>query len=316
MASEDDLFKWAHTSPTHANQDVTALRQHSDQVLAAPHDFFYSPDRPEITFKNGSLHYLSAIPSPTESNNTVYAHFFEARKSERAVVIVGHWNSPKETYNRLAKIYASHGISALRISMPYHDERRPPEMPIAHGLLSSDLGMTIQSFKQAVIDIRTGVDWLSDRGYKRIGIVGSSIGSAVALLSACHEPKITAWVGYLPSADVASAVWHGSATPHIRKAIESQMSLEDLKSIWACIAPESYLSLLSRANFSMHVGWAKYDTICPPEYTRKLISDSQTLNLNIESYAYRCGHNTLGTFPFLHWAGLRGIRFMKRSLSQ
>ena len=45
---------------------------------------------------------------------------------------------------------------------------------------------------QAVLDARRCVEWLVREGYDRIGIMGTSLGSCLSMLTMAHEPAIAA----------------------------------------------------------------------------------------------------------------------------
>ena len=44
------------------------------------------------------------------------------------------------------------GVSALRLSLPYHDVRMPPELTRADYIVSANVGRTAQVNRQAVLD--------------------------------------------------------------------------------------------------------------------------------------------------------------------
>jgi len=48
-------------------------------------------------------------------------------------------------------------MTALRLTLPYHEERRPPEIERAEHLVSFEHRRTIQSMRQAVVDTRAAV---------------------------------------------------------------------------------------------------------------------------------------------------------------
>ena len=314
MAREDDLYKWATVDPWKAHPNLEKLVVWSKEQTQNP-QLFFEAHAPQDLKRNGTqIHFSSPIQTATPENNQVYGDLFESKKSKSAVIILGHWNANKPTYNRLARIYSMSGISALRISLPYHDERRPKTMPIASGLMSSDLNLTVESLRQAVIEARMGIKWLKQQGYTRIGLVGASLGSAIALLTACHEPEVEAMVGYLTASSIADIVWKGSATQHLKKAFEKDFDVKTLRDVWSCVNPGSYLNHLARPNFSMHVGWARFDTICPTVQTKRMLVQLKKLNVPVESYSYACGHNTLALSPFIQASGLRGIDFMRKKL--
>lgn len=314
LALEDELHKQATVTPWKATPHLEDLILWSHEKTQNPSLFFDVQLPKDIQKKGTCVEFQSPIKTATEENNRVYGDFFESKKSKAAVLILGHWNANKTTYNRLARIYSVMGISALRLSLPYHDERRPDTMPIANHLMSSDLNLTIESMHQAVVEARIAVKWLKQEGYQRVGVVGASLGSAIALLTSCHEPEIEAMVGYLTAASIADIVWQGSATQHLKQAFEKDFDVKTLRKAWSCINPGSYLSYLARPQFSMHVGWARYDTICPTLQTKRMLVQLKKLKVPVESYSYSCGHNTLAISPFIQASGLRGIDFMRKRL--
>ncbi|MDH4468149.1 MAG: alpha/beta hydrolase family protein [Bacteriovoracaceae bacterium] len=314
LASEDDIHKYAVVSKMSSDQDLESLIKWSQEMSADPAKFFTFEGAVNVAKSGTQIKFDSPIKSLHSENNVVMGDFYPSKKSKAAVIILGHWNAPKESYIRLAKIYSRFGINALRLSLPYHDERRPKSMPIASGLLSSNLTLTIQSFQQSVLEARMAVSWLKSQGINHVGIVGASIGSAISLLIAANEPSIKAYVGYLAADDIAEILWNGSATQHIKLSLEEEINLNILKKVWACINPGSYLEQLARPDFSMHVSYAKFDTACPAKVTQKMLVKLRRLNVPVSYYGYPCGHCTLATFPFIQIAGMSGINFMKKKL--
>jgi len=83
----------------------------------------------------------------------------------------------------LAKLLNRFGISALRMTMAYHAERKPAELERAEYHVSSNIGRTIHASRQSVIDARACLDWLEQQGYSRVGILGTSLGSCIAFIT-------------------------------------------------------------------------------------------------------------------------------------
>lgn len=314
LATSDDLYKFSKIEKWQASPDLNSLQNWSLQQTNKS-NFFYQAPEIKIQLKNGVLKFESPVKSPYPENNTAYAQYFKSSKpTKSAVIILGHWNSEKKTYNQLANFYRLGGISAVRLSLPYHDERRPVDMPIAKPMLSADLNQTIESMQQATIETKILVNWLQKKGYKKIGIVGASLGSSVALLAAAHDERIKATVLYLSAADTPELIWRSTATAHLRESFDSSFSLEDLRKAWSCISPSNYLHQLARKDFSAHVAWGRYDSVCPVDLTQRMLTELRNLNVPISDVNYPCGHNTLGIAPFIHMAGLRGLAFMQSRL--
>jgi len=79
------------------------------------------------------LRFTSAVTTPYAENNRMNARWFAAKdkdgkRSKRAVVVVPQWNSDAESHNALCRIFNWLGISAIRMSMPYHDVRMLAEL--------------------------------------------------------------------------------------------------------------------------------------------------------------------------------------------
>src|SRR5262245_21501539 len=181
--------------------------------VMADTDAFYTPaPTSDYTLSGDTLTFPSALATPHPENNTVYCRWFPARLKPRvpdarpnglerealaerrraAVLVLPQWNSDAEGHVGLCRLLASTGMSALRLSLPYHDRRMPPELQRADYIVSSNIARTLQVCRQAVLDARRAVHWLAGQGFTRIGILGSSLGSCLALLTTAHEPLIRA----------------------------------------------------------------------------------------------------------------------------
>ena len=72
------------------------------------------------------LRFTSPVHTPFPENNLVNARWFPAR-GRRAVVLLPHWNSDALAYTGLCRVLNLLGIAVLRLTMPYHDIRKPAE---------------------------------------------------------------------------------------------------------------------------------------------------------------------------------------------
>lgn len=179
------------------------------------------------------LRFSSPVKSPYEENNLANARWFpapEKKKTKRAVVVMPHWNSDAISHNALCRAFNWFGISALRLSMPYHDIRRPKEITRADYAVSANVGRTIDAARQAVIDVRCCLDWLAQQGYSEFGILGTSLGSCYAFLASAHDERLRVNVFNHASTYFADVVWIGQSTRHIRAGVESAIDL-DRKSV-------------------------------------------------------------------------------------
>src|SRR5208337_1989129 len=69
------------------------------------------------------LTFTSPSESPWPENNTVHGQFFPARKSGAAVLVLPNWNAKWHGQVALCHWLQRMGISAMKMSLPYHDRR-------------------------------------------------------------------------------------------------------------------------------------------------------------------------------------------------
>ena len=206
------------------------------------------------------------------------------------------------------------GISALRISLPYHDHRMPAELHRADYAVSSNVGRTIDATRQAVVDVRSCVDWLQSQGYNRIGLVGTSLGSCYAFLASAHDPRFRVNVFNHCSSYFADVVWTGLSTQHIRQSLESEIDLDRLREVWHAISPVHYMDQYARWPKKSKFIYATYDTTFLPELSRDVIGRIQSRGIDNQVAVLPCGHYTLGESPYKFIDGYHICSFLKRWL--
>ncbi len=156
----------------------------SKSTVANSENFFFSPEIPEFKLNDAILTWTSGVTTTSEENNTAYATFFPYEANKRsAVLVLPHWNAKPGTYFDLCKLFNKFGISAMRLTLPYHEERKPPETNRADYLVAPNVGRTLQSLRQSVVDTRAAISWLKQQGYEKMGVVGTSIGSCVSFFA-------------------------------------------------------------------------------------------------------------------------------------
>jgi len=295
------------------------LRRYADQALAASDRFFATGPAEWYQLADGRLTFPSALESPFPENNLVTARWFPAADSRngqprRAVVVLPQWNAEAEGHVNLCRLLARFGVSALRLSLPYHDGRRPAGLERADYMVSANVGLTLQASRQAVLDARRAVRWLEQQGYTRLGIVGTSIGSSVGFITLAHEPALAAGVFLHVSTYFADVVRTGLSTAHVWAGLEGQVSAEELRHFWAPISPYPFVSRLKGAGKKILLVSGRYDLSFPPELTRRAWAALEEQGIAYERLLLPCGHYTLGKFPFNYWAGARLIPFLRRAL--
>jgi pimeloyl-ACP methyl ester carboxylesterase len=212
----------------------------------------------------------------------------------------------------LCKLLAWNGMSALRLSLPYHDLRMPAELRRADYIVSANIGRTLQVCRQAVLDARRAIAWLAGQGYDRIGILGTSLGSCLALLTTAHEPLIKVEALNHISPHFADVVWRGLSTRHVREGLNGHIELDVLRALWQPISPRHYLERL-RDRQTLLV-YARYDLTFPVDLSEDLVRAFSDLDIPHEVAVLRCGHYSTGKAPFKFVDGWILMKFLKRAL--
>ena len=84
----------------------------------------------------------------------VHAQFFPARKNGPAVLVLPNWNAKWHGQVALCHWLQRIGISALKMSLPYHDRRMAKGHERADQLVGPNIGLTLAANRQAVKDAR------------------------------------------------------------------------------------------------------------------------------------------------------------------
>ena len=132
-----------------------ALDRWVDGVMADTDRFYASPATSNYELKGDRLTFPSVIDTPFDENNIVHARYFPAEESKRgrpgrAVVILPQWNADADGHIGLGRLAARFGISALRLSLPYHDARMPAELRRADYIVSANVGRTVHACRDGL----------------------------------------------------------------------------------------------------------------------------------------------------------------------
>jgi hypothetical protein len=289
----------------------------SGRVMANTDEFFAAPPTTEYRRHGETLLFPSADETPYPENNLVHVRVFPARpggrsQGKRAVVVLPQWNSDAEGHVGLCRLLARFGVTALRLSLPYHDARRPSELERADYIVSANVGRTVMANRQAVLDARRAVDWLAGEGYERIGIIGTSLGSCLSMLTMAHEPRLRAGAFNHISPYFADVVWRGLSTQHVRAGLEGHITLDTLRDCWMPISPWPFIERV-RGRAVLLV-YARYDLTFPVDLSRDFIGEFKRRGVPHQVAVLPCGHYTTGRTPFKYLDGYYLTKFFLEKL--
>lgn len=298
-------------------EPLVRIQAFAADAMADSDRFYALPPTGDFERRGDVLRFPSAIVTPYTENNIVRAGVFEGRLKpgdhrRRAVVVLPQWNADETGHVGLCRLFARFGLTALRLSLPYHDERRPAELQRADYIVSPNVGRTLQANRQAVLDARRCVEWLAHEGYDRIGIIGTSLGSCLAMLTMAHEPRIAAGAFNHISPYFADVVWRGLSTRHVREGFEGRIRLDDLRECWMPISPWPFISRVRGRRLLLV--YARYDLTFPVDLSRRFVDEFARCEVPHALGVLPCGHYTTGKAPFSYLDGYYLTKFFVRNL--
>lgn len=309
IVAESDKF-FAYDTPTDFHLEERPVQVFSTRAAPEP------KLEKKVKGQRGQfLRFTSPVQTPYPENDLANARWFPA-KGKRAVVVLPHWNANGIQYNALCEILQRVGIASLRLSLPYHDIRKPAEIQRSDYAVSSNVGRTIDAARQGIVDLRCCLDWLEQQGYSTLGTIGTSLGSCYSFLCAAHEPRIQVAAFNHASTFFADVVWTGQSTRHIKDGLEEAITLDRLRELWMSVSPAAYFDKYARYPRRSQIIFARYDLTFLPEFSREIVDEFRRRRLPLESVELPCGHYTCGEPPFVYMDGWHLVKFVRGALAE
>ena len=261
------------------------------------------------------LRFTSPERSPYAENDVVNARWYPApehkdpKRPKQAIIVLPQWNSDGFSHNALCTLFNRMGVSALRMSMPYHDIRRPAELQRSDYSVSANIGRTLAACRQAVVDLRCCLDWLEEQGYEHFGVLGTSLGSCYAFLASAHDARIRVNAFNHASTAFGDVVWAGQSTRHIRQGLEDAgLTQQRLQQLWGAVSPVNYYEkfvALANADAAKKIllVYADYDLTFPREYSLQVVDAFRSSGVKFTPRVLPCGHYTTGETPYKYIDG-------------
>jgi dienelactone hydrolase len=258
------------------------------------------------------LRFTSPERTPYAENDLVNARWYpgpgRTGGPKQAMIVMPQWNADAFSHNALCSLFNRFGISALRLSKPYHDIRRPSELERSDYAVSANVGRTLSATRQAVVDIRCCLDWLESQGYEQFGVLGTSLGSCYAFLASAHDRRLRVNAFNHASAAVGDVVWAGQSTRHIRQALEEAgLTQERVRALWAGVSPMHYYARFAGTAEELAkkalLIYSRYDLTFPYEYSVEVVRSFREHGIDFEPKMLPCGHYTTGETPFQYIDG-------------
>lgn len=301
------------------------LREYAKQAIENSRTWFATTPADDYRLDaENVLAFTSSMESPWPENNRVYARLWPASRDWRppikakkgtAVLVLPNWNAKWHGQDGLCEWIARFGITALKMSLPYHNRRMVPGHERADQLVGSNIGLTLQANRQAVQDARRCLRWLEQQGFTRIGILGTSIGSSIGYITFVHDAAVRAGGFFHVSTYFADVVSQGMTTLHVWESLRNHVTVDELREFWAPISPMPYVERGLGASKRAFMVYGKYDPTFLPELTEQMLSALRRHNAHPRTLGLHCGHYSLELPPFSHVAGYCMLAFLRSALA-
>jgi dienelactone hydrolase len=208
----------------------------------------------------------SPLTSPVPENNTVYAEYYRPKGPGPfpAVIVLDITGGDQSLSRFIARTMAQNGIAGLFVQMAYYGPRRPAGSKLK--MLSTNIPQTMEAVRQTVLDCRHAAAWLASRpevDAKRLGIMGTSLGSFVATLTGEMEPRLSRVAILLGGGGLVDAFYdHPKAATYVKAYELLGGSKEQVKKLLAPVDPITAAANLRGRPVLMIA--ARRDEIVPP----------------------------------------------------
>lgn len=145
-------------------------------------------DLAEVTrYESPTLHPIERYPY-AETNMAAGLVYRNRRRPQAPVALVSHgWaqNDIRAVELLYVEPLLKAGYSVAVPWHPFHFDRKPAGTYSGELMVSGDVHLTVEAFRQSVIDLLGLYNWLRDIGDRQIGLLGYSLGGYMAGLAAC-----------------------------------------------------------------------------------------------------------------------------------
>jgi len=139
-------------------------------------------------------------------------------------------------------------------------------------------------------------------------VMGTSLGSCLAMLAMAHDSRIRAGAFNHVSPYFADVVWEGLSTEHVRAGLEGHITLPDLRQCWLPISPWPFIDRVSGR--AVLLVYARYDLTFPVHLSREFVAEFARRGVPHETAVLPCGHYTTAKAPFKYLDGYALTRFL------
>ena len=197
---------------------------------------------------------------PCQETNTAAGRIYRNRRSPHAPVVVLSHGWAHEGLRSVEVIYIEpllrEGFSVALLSLPLHFERTPSGTYSGELMVSGDVLLTVEAFRQAVADLIGLTSWLRGRGESGVGLMGYSLGGYLAGLVACLTDDLDFVVIGAAGHSLVSPILDTDLGRNVREDLSwsGMHRRENLERAWGIISPGRLLPRLPRERLLLVAG--------------------------------------------------------------
>jgi len=176
------------------------------------------------------------------ASHVVYARRLRpASAGARPRLLYLHGYLQPETYVEEVALLAAMAlrldVEVIQVQPPYHGRRTPAGSRFSGEFFcTADLVRSVEALRQNVLDVRTLLGWLLDEDPRPVGILGLSLGGALALTLACVEDRLAFAIALVAHMDLHALVTDAPVLAPMRQELrEFGWSTDDLGAFLAQI---------------------------------------------------------------------------------
>lgn len=213
-------------------------------------------------------------PMKFPETNLAVGRFYRHRGAPQApVVLISHgWahKTLKTIEHLYVRPFVRAGFSVAFVAHPLHFERTPPGAYSGELVVSADVVLTVEAFRQGVIDMLAAANWLRSEGHSTIGVFGYSLGAYLAgIMAAVRGDWAFAVLGGVGDSPV-SPILDTPLGRNIREDLAACGMLDRAKlaRAWKVISPAAFRPRVPKERILIIAG--RYDRIMLPASARRL----------------------------------------------
>lgn len=208
-----------------------------------------------------------------ETNLAVGRLYRNLRNPQAPVVMISHgWahRALKTIEHLYVRPFIRAGFSVAFVAHPLHFERTPRGTYSGELLVSADVVLTVEAFRQGVVDMLGAANWLRASGHERIGLFGYSLGGYLAGIMAAVRSDWSFAVLCATGDSLVSPILDTRLGRNIREDLAACDMLDRgrITRAWRIISPGALSPHVPKERILLVAG--RYDRIMLPASVKRL----------------------------------------------